>query len=490
MKDTDSRTAVTAHTAPAWYNDAKFGIFIHWGLYSVPAYAPTGRGNLNEILVNEGQESFFRNIPYAEWYVNSMRIPKSPVHRHHVKTYGKDFSYFDFAPLFEKESRAWDPDEWAGLFERAGARYAVFVTKHMDGFAMWPSATPHYVMPGYHAGRDFVGELTAAVRKHGMRMGFYYSSALDQSFTTRPMTDITDMYTGGGPITKRYISYQLSQWKELIDRHRPDVLWGDIAYPPGPTLTELFAYYYERVPDGAVNDRWVQYPRALQWVVRNTPARHIANFYASREVKKGRTADPKAFHYDFITREYEMPPAILEKKWEGNRGVGLSFGYNRIEDEKEYLTPAAAVDILVETGSKNGTLLLNVGPKADGSIPRPQREVLIGIGKWLSVNGDAIYGTEPWDTDSAATADGKTVRFTRKGGDLFAVVFDDGPSREVTIMSVAAEPATRVRLVGARGDLPWKGESGGVTVSLPEAGRTAPAYALRFSPGLRYRPGT
>jgi alpha-L-fucosidase len=489
MKPKPDIDRIKAHTAPPWYNDAKFGIFIHWGLYSIPAYAPTGRGNLNEILVNEGQKAFFTHIPYAEWYINSMRVPGSPVQRYHEQNYGKDFSYFDFAPRFIKESRPWDPDEWADLFHRAGAKYAVFVTKHMDGFLMWPSPTANWLMPSYHAVRNHVAELSRAVRERGMRMGLYYSSALDQSFTTKPMTDIAGMYTEGGPISERYIRYQFSHWVELIDRYRPDVLWGDIAYPPGPSLFELFAHYYDKVPEGVVNDRWVQYSKALQWAVRYTPARYLANLYASRQVKKGRTADPQAFHYDFITREYEISDAILDKKWEANRGIGLSFGYNRMEDEGEYLSAEAVIELLVEVVSKNGNLLLNVGPLPDGTIPEAQREPLLGVGEWLSVNGEAIYGTTPWHTDRGATAHGRVVRFTKKGDDAFAVVFDDRPTRDVTITSIAADPNTRVSLLGGEGDLPWKEEEGGgVTVSLPETIGSAHAYALRFSPGPRYRP--
>jgi alpha-L-fucosidase len=474
-------------TVPAWYNDAKFGIFIHWGLYSIPAYAPTGKGNHNEILVNEGQKAFFTHIPYAEWYVNSMRIPGSPTQRYHEATYGKDFSYFNFAPRFINESRSWNPDEWAELFHRAGAGYAVFVTKHMDGFLMWPSSTPNYRMPTYHAERDHVGELTRSVRKRGMRMGLYYSSALDQSFTTKPMTDIAGLYTEGGPISEKYIRYQFSHWKELIDRHKPDVLWGDISYPPGRSLRELFAYYYDVVPDGVVNDRWAQYSKPLQWLIRNTPARYLANLYATYQIKKGKTADPQAFHYDFITREYEMPDTILDTKWEANRGIGLSFGYNQMEDEREYLSAGSAIELLVETVSKNGNLLLNVGPLPDGSIPRPQRECLIGVGEWLSVNGQAIYGSSPWHTDRSTTVAGSLVRFTRKGDDVFAIVFDDKPGKDVTIISVQADPGTRVSLLGGDDSLTWKGERGDrVTVSLPKMSGSAHAYTLRFSPGLRY----
>jgi len=255
-----TKVSLRRHPVPAWYHDAKLGIFIHWGPFSVPAYAPLGHGDIQELLRREGYRSFFRNIPYAEWYINSIRIEGSPAYEHHRRTYGKDASYFDFAQQFKRDSARWQPDEWADLFHAAGARYVVLVTKHMDGFLMWPSATPNYARPGYQMERDVVGELTGAVKARGMRMGVYYSSALDQSFTTSAMADLSGLLSEGGPIDARYAAYQLAHWRELIDRYQPSVLWGDIAYPPRTNLFELFAHFYNQNPDGVVNDRWGQLP--------------------------------------------------------------------------------------------------------------------------------------------------------------------------------------------------------------------------------------
>lgn len=195
-----TRASVRTHAVPAWYDDAKFGIFIHWGPFAVPAYAPLGHGDIQALLANEGYRSFFRNIPYSEWYVNSIRIPGSPAQEHHRRTYG-DASYFDFAAQFQRESAGWEPEPWAELFGEAGARYVVLVTKHMDGFLMWPSATPNYGRAGYQMERDVVGDLAGAVRARGMRMGVYYSSALDQSLTTSAMTDVTGLMSEGGRST-------------------------------------------------------------------------------------------------------------------------------------------------------------------------------------------------------------------------------------------------------------------------------------------------
>ena len=169
--------SLRTHAVPGWYDDAKLGIFVHWGLYSVPGWAPVA-GEYGELIAKEGWASWFAKNPYAEWYLNSIRIEGSPSHRHHVQTYGEGFSYDDFVPLFNEAIGAWNPGDWAELFRQAGAGYVVLTTKHHDGFLLWPSRTPNPVKEGYAASRDLVGELAEAVRARGMRMGLYYSGAL------------------------------------------------------------------------------------------------------------------------------------------------------------------------------------------------------------------------------------------------------------------------------------------------------------------------
>ena len=158
------------HTVPDWFHDAKLGIFIHWGLYSVPAWAPNA-GELGEVIAEGGWDKWFAENPYAEWYMNSMRIAGSPSQRHHLETYGPDFGYRDFVPMFNEATQEWDPGAWAELFRQAGARYVVLTTKHHDGFLLWPSEHPNPFQENYYARRDLVGQLTAAVRKQGMEMG-------------------------------------------------------------------------------------------------------------------------------------------------------------------------------------------------------------------------------------------------------------------------------------------------------------------------------
>lgn len=443
-----TRESVRRHRAPEWFHDAKFGIFIHWGPFSVPAYAPLGHGDVNEILSKEGYRAFFDHIPYAEWYVNSIRIPGSPAHRHHQRVYGAGASYFDFASAFKRTSASWQPEPWADLFRAAGARYVVLVTKHMDGFLMWPSATPHYERPDFHMDRDVVGELTAAVKARGMRMGCYYSSALDQSFTTSAMTDFAGLLSEGGPIDRRYAEYQLAHWRELIDRYEPSILWGDIAYPPRTNLFELFAYFYNRTADGVVNDRWGQLPLWLHRLVRTRPGRALLNAAAMRAIRKGAVGSIQPPHYDFRTPEFAVMEEIHAEKWETCRGVGLGFGFNREESDDDCIRLPELIRMLVDIVSKNGNLLLNVGPMPDGTIPEAQASLLRGLGAWLESYGDAVYGTRPWRRAEGQTTAGGRVRFTHRpsaeGETLYALLLDPPPAGPVTLLDLGVAAGSTI----------------------------------------------
>lgn len=165
--------SLSQHEVPAWFHDAKLGIFIHWGLYLAPGWAPL-TGELFEVAETIGWEALFGQNPYAEWYLNSLRIEGSLTYRHHLETYGPDLSYDDFVPMFNEAIKRWDPGAWASLFRQVGAHYVVLVTKHHDGFLLWPSQRTSPYKKDYRTSRDIVGELATAVRDH-MRMGFYYS---------------------------------------------------------------------------------------------------------------------------------------------------------------------------------------------------------------------------------------------------------------------------------------------------------------------------
>lgn len=479
-----TRASVRTHAVPAWYDDAKFGIFIHWGPFAVPAYAPLGHGDIQALLANEGYRSFFRNIPYSEWYVNSIRIPGSPAQEHHRRTYG-DASYFDFAAQFQRESAGWEPEPWAELFGEAGARYVVLVTKHMDGFLMWPSATPNYGRAGYQMERDVVGDLAGAVRARGMRMGVYYSSALDQSLTTSAMTDVTGLMSEGGPIDDRYAAYQLGHWRELIERYEPAVLWGDIAYPPRSNLFELFAYYYNRVPDGVVNDRWGQLPPWLHRVIRTGPGRALLNAFGTRLLQQGAAGKTAVQHADFRTPEFTAMREIRAGKWETCRGMGHGFGYNREETDADYVRLPDLVRLLVDIVSKNGNLLLNVGPMADGTIPAVQVALLRGVGRWLATYGEAIYGTRPWERAEGVTTAGGGVRFTRSGdgGTLYAIFVDGLPAGPVTIAGLDVPESATARDVATGAAVALRRDAAGLTLTGGAPVADVPAHAVAIGLG-------
>src|SRR4051812_33234328 len=231
---------------PQWFDDAKFGIFVHWTAAAVPAFAPVGPSPF-ELAAEYGQEAAFAQSPYVEWYQNSLAIEGSPVQRHHAATYG-DLPYDAFVRRFLSTHHGWNPHDWAELFARAGARYVVLVTKHHDGVLLWPSTLPNPHKPAWQSGRDVVGDLADAVRDRGMRFGTYYSGGLDWTFGGLPITDFASM-VAAIPQTDAYLAYADAHWRELIDRYEPCVLWNDIGFPAAADLDALFDAYVDRVPD-------------------------------------------------------------------------------------------------------------------------------------------------------------------------------------------------------------------------------------------------
>lgn len=450
------------HPVPDWFNSAKLGIFIHWGLYSVPAWAPL-TGELGEVADEQGWEALFANMPYAEWYLNSLRIEGSPSQKHHESTYGPTFSYDDFVAPFNREIQKFNPDEWAELFQDTGARYVVMVTKHHDGFLLWPSehTTPH--KENYRANRDLVGDLTTAVRARDMKMGFYYSGGLDWSFNETPITNRELVYDTIVQ-TPEFIEYVDLHWRELIDKYQADVIWNDIGYPLNAPLQELLAYYYNTIPDGVVNDRFGQVTS------KDLPE--------DEEVVK----NPETGHSDFTTPEYSSYNRIVEKKWEANRGIGFSFGYNRIEGPDSYLSAEEAVRLFVDIVSKNGNLLLNVGPMPDGTIPELQVKCLQGLGAWLKINGEAMFDTQPWETADGKTAAGIPVRFTQKEDTLYATLLDTPDEEQISLKALKASPQTVIQLLGHDSPLNWQQNGNDIEVSLPASLITAPAHVLKINP--------
>ena len=399
---------------PQWWKDAKFGIFVHWGTYSVPAFAPYDK------------ESVYGC--YAEHYGNPQHQAKYPaIPAYHAKHHPNK-SYSDFAAEFTAED--FDPAAWADLFRRSGAKYVVFTSKHHEGFALWPSAQSPY----YNAGcmgpkRDLCGDLTEAVRAAGLRMGFYYS-LLEWR---HPLYNEAD-------IGKFVELVNLPQLRDLVERYRPEVVWtdGEWDYPwPVWRGPEFLAWLYNESPvkDTVVaNDRWGKGFR-------------------------GKCGDHYTTEYEDISHDGE---ASDTHPWEECRGIGLSFGYNKFETTAQYLSNEACIETLCDKVSRGGNLLLNIGPTADGLIPVIMEERLLAIGKWLSVNGEAIYGTTAWEK---RPKDMKKLRvyFTQKGEVLYAIVF--GSAEKVAVPGFGAVKS--VVLLGSDREIAWRQNGVDVEVEMP-----------------------
>ena len=327
-----------ARAYPQWFTDAKLGIFIHWGVYSVPAYS--------------GPED------YAEWFYRGLQVGDSLRIRFMRDNFGDDFKYADFAPLFRAE--LFDPDEWADLFRQAGARYVVLVSKHHDGYALWPSA----YSPGWNSAevgprRDLVGDLTDAVREAGLRMGLYYSLG---EWTNPLHRWYTDPPESIGPYVDQHM---VPQFMEVVEAYRPDLIFSDGEWLNSAEQLrsrDMIGWYFDTIgPDAVVNDRW------------------------------GGGSD-----IGFRTPEYSSGIELTDRPWTEVRGIGRSFGFNRNERLDAYMSPEALVHFFAAAVAGGGGMILNVGPKADGQIPLLQQERLRQLGQWLEVNGEAIYGSSAW----------------------------------------------------------------------------------------------
>lgn len=480
--------SVRQHPLPTWYDDAKLGVFVHWGLYSVPGWAPQVP-DIQTMLVEDGPARMLSHNPYAEWYYNTMRVPGSPTQRHHRETYGPDFAYDRFIPMFDEGTARCDLDAIAELARAAGAGYVVLTSKHHDGFALWPSSVPHPVKGEYHARRDLVGGLRDAVLARGMRMGLYYSGAWDWPYNEVVLRQGADVVLAT-PEDPRYLAYVTAHWRELIERYEPSLLWNDIGWPRDPALPGLFAEYYNAVPDGVINDRWVQptFTRnPVSVALLRGAGRAIQALWRFIPEKRKRLTFPGAAWYDFSTPEYESLGDIREKKWESTRGVGHSFGANRNERPENIVTAAELVRSLCDIVSKNGNLLIGVGPNESGAIPEEQAAPLRGLGTWMARNGDALRGTRPWKIASTVTDDGTEVRFTARDGVVHALLLDRPGVREFTLGGIdAASVSEAVHLT--TGVSLGRGERDGVlTLTLPDTAPDEDAYAIRLGPGVVLR---
>ncbi len=431
--------SLNQHPLPEWYADAKLGIFVHWGLYSVPGWAEVNRPK----VIPPGEEAKYN--AYAEWYYNTMRIPGSPTQAYQREHYGADSNYYDFAKTFDRETKKWNPAVMAQAFKDAGARYVVLTSKHHEGFTLWPSNVVNPNQQHLQAQRDLVGEMTEAVRHDGMKMGLYYSGGYDWTFNRGPIIGGKDWETVK-PETIAYGEYADAQAEELIAKYHPSVLWNDIDWPKSGKPLQVMADYYNAIPDGVVDDRF--------------------------GVK----------HSDFQSPEYEKRSTISKVKWEECRGLGRSFGYNRAEGEKETIAPDELIYLLVDIVSKNGNLLLDVGPEADGTIPPIQMDRLKSLGAWLHQNGEAIYGTRPWSRAEGETDQNIPVRFTQKDGKLYATLMGSPKAGAILLRDVQAAKGSQMYLLGAQTPVRWTQKGNDLEVQLPATLSGKYAYVLRMEP--------
>jgi alpha-L-fucosidase len=403
--------AVRDHRVPDWWRDAKLGIFVHWTPASVPGFAPTD----NEIadLLATRDPTALAHSPYSEWYENSMRFPESPVARYHAATYGTR-PYREFARDWEAALAQWDPDQWAARFAATGARYVVLVTKHHDGYCLWPTEHRNPHMDDWACPRDVVGELAEAVRAAGMRFGLYYSGGLDSRWNPHPVGAFSDL-----PLALprgAYPAYAEAQVRELVQRYRPSVLWNDIAWPTtSATLAVLLHEYYEAVPDGVINDRFMCWSPAWR-LMQSAPVRRTIDRLVASAARKGRgIIPPTPRFFDVRTPEYTTFDDIQRTPWECVRGMDKSFGYNRASTEHDFLAHDELLWSFVDIVAKGGNLLLNVGPRGeDAAIPEEQLRRLDWLASFTSEHGHALFGTRPWER----AGDGDAVRYTSRGDEV------------------------------------------------------------------------
>jgi alpha-L-fucosidase len=413
---------------PDWLPAAKLGIFIHWGPYSVPAWAEPS-GPLGAVPEDE----WFTHNAYAEWYFNTIRIPGSPAAQHHHEVFG-DAPYDDF--LDQWTAAKFDPDAWARLFVEAGASYVIPTTKHHDGVALWDApgtGTRNTVHRGPR--RDLVGAIAEAVRQAGLRFGVYYSGGLDWNITDLPPLTSQHEVMALRPNDPAYNVYASLHMRDLIARYQPDVLWNDINWPDSGkrkgawSLHELLANFYAGNTDGVVNDRW------------GVP------------------------HWDYRTSEYEAGSENeSELDWENCRGIGFSFGYNRAEDQRQILTGRQLACHLTDVVSRGGRLLLNVGPTAEGEIPEIQQASLRSLGRWMAQLGGVIRAAQPVPPTVAEPANDPWLRWLQTPDHLVALI-DRAGDTTVTYRHDRVAGA-EAQLIGAPGAV--QGTSGGVTVSVSE----------------------
>jgi len=457
------------YKVPDWFIGAKFGIFMHFGIFSVPAY----------------KSEWYEKFMYAGGEDSTLKEMKShdSLLAYHTEHWGAPdkFGYKDFIPMFKAEK--FDADAWALLFKQAGARYVVPGAQHHENFAMWDSQVTPFNAVQMGPKRDVIGELAKAVRKQGMKLGLANHGIENFQFINPPQdlvdrmkaekadlfdpkwADFYNYADRSDAACERFLVNWYERNVELIDKYQPDLLYFDNGIDQrylDPLKLNIAAYYYNR---------------AKSWGKEVSLTTKKASYAPS-----GKNTEMIGSILDF---EGHTPGGIRTGSWEEDRPVGSTWGYTT---GMKVNSPATVISWLVDAVSKNGTLLLNVSPMSDGTIPQDQQDTLLGVGKWLETNGEAIYDTHSWIKFEET---GKQhIYFTVKGETLYAILMGDWPGSEVVVESLGEGKApvgkvNSVTLLGSSGSLSFSQDASGLRVKLPSVAPTGEsAYVLKIS-GLK-----
>ena len=421
------------HQMPKWYDDAKIGLSMHWGVYAVPAWAPRDK-----------------EISYAEWYGNNMSDKNNPTYDYHRQKYGNNFTYDQFIPQWKAEN--YNPEEWAKFAKNMGAKYMFITSKHHDGFCLWPTKYTDRNAMKMGPKKDILGQYFAAARKEGLKVGLYYSLYEWHN----PLYTGKDIpYAGLKKVTNYVDDFMIPQIKELIDLYHPDFFYFDGEWDHPESfwkMKEVVAYFYneaaKRNQEVFVNDR-----------------------FGSGERGK---------HGDLYNVEYSFEKGnegLLTHEWSFWQGIAKTFGYNQDTDQEDCMSPKQFIDKVVNGVSSNGNFDINVGPTAAGIIPEYEQYPLLKLGEWLNTNGEAIYGTRYWTTQKEGDA-----RFTSKEDYVYAI-FLKWQGDEFKLKAVKPVAGSKINMLGVPGDLNWTwDEANGLTIKYPrqKARPTSCSYAWAF----------
>lgn len=421
--------SLDSRPCPQWFTDAKFGIFIHWGVYSVPAWRKVTPGLY---------------ATYAEWYY--ARVMEDTINGgkdFHARVYGEDFEYRDFGSLFKAE--LFEPNEWAKLFKQSGAKYVVLTSKHHDGYCLWDTESPYktnWNSTDVGPKRDLLGELTKAVKSEDLKMGIYYSIIEWETHARKGKYFISEEYVNKYSIPEeKYVDEHLQfQLKELVNNYQPSLIFFDAGEWEG-------------------DDNYWKAKEFLSWLYSDSPVKN--DIVVNDRFFKGMPGN----HGDYFSSEYKDADGMgKDHPWEESRGIGGSYGFNRDENIDDYSTTTELIHELIEIVSSGGNLLLNVGPTADGRIPVIMQERLIEIGDWLLVNGDAIYKSNPLKNQNITIQDDHTFLTTKN--DKIYLLCTAWPEDELIIHGIGKQ-ITNLSLLGYSKNIKWTQANNNLTITPP-----------------------